>query len=154
MSDDNRLSLARFRDCVGGFDFDAVDPAEETIEGYLEVLETLDEVAKAVGWKIDALKAAQKEKALKQIRETMFFAGITADDIVSAFKGTPLTTLEHGIGTPGKYKNPATGEEHSGRGKKAKWLQDAIDLGREVEFLNRLHPKYDEFKRKIELNGH
>ena len=83
---------------------------------YKELLAQRAELEK----KIELERAAARAKALATVRELCAEHGITADDLApSASKGKPRST-----GTvPPKYRDPATGQTWTGRGKEPTWIR-------------------------------
>ena len=83
---------------------------------YQELLAQRAELEK----KIEAERAIERAKALTTVRELCAEHGITADDLApSASKKQPRAT---GV-VPAKYRDPATGQTWTGRGKEPVWIR-------------------------------
>jgi DNA-binding protein H-NS len=108
----------------------------DTLKSLLKQQEELAE-------KIDALRAESKGKGIEQIKTIMDELGITASDLgfydvdhLPQGKQGPRTFKQRKAAAPiePKYRDPATGNTWSGRGKPPRWLQgdrDAYLIGRE-----------------------
>jgi len=71
---------------------------------------------------IGALIAERRTEELEALREKMSLLGFTVDELAVKKNGKA------------KYKNPETGEVWSGgRGRKPKWLADALEQGRQLD---------------------
>jgi len=86
----------------------------------------------------EALQQKQRAPAITQIVRTMREYGITPDDIAAAFnKGSRARTAAAKTVKPTapkkaiapKYRDPATGNTWTGRGKPPRWLSDAEQAG-------------------------
>lgn len=83
---------------------------------YQELLAQRAELEK----KIEAERAIERAKALTTVRELCAEHGITADDLAaSASKGKQRVTGA----VPPKYRDPATGQTWTGRGKEPVWIR-------------------------------
>ncbi len=83
---------------------------------YKELLAQRAELEK----KIEAERAIERAKALTTVLELCAEHGITADDLApSASKKQPRAT---GV-VPAKYRDPATGQTWTGRGKEPTWIR-------------------------------
>lgn len=83
---------------------------------YQELLAQRAELEK----KIEAERAIERAKALTTVRELCAEHGTTADDLApSASKGKPRVTGA----VPPKYRDPATGQTWTGRGKEPVWIR-------------------------------
>jgi len=86
----------------------------------------------------DALQQKKRLPAISQIVRTMKEFGITPDDVAAAFGKktrtraavgkTARTTSVKKAGTP-KYRDPATGNTWTGRGKPPRWISAADQAG-------------------------
>lgn len=77
-----------------------------------------------------AEEARQQEVAgvIKEIRATMAEYGISVDDLRTGEK-----KRASGKSAAIAYRNPATGETWSGRGRAPRWLTDAVAAGKPKE---------------------
>ncbi len=83
---------------------------------YQELLAQRAELEK----KIEAERAIERAKALATVRELCTEHGITAADLApSASKGKQRVTGA----VPPKYRDPATGQTWTGRGKEPVWIR-------------------------------
>lgn len=77
---------------------------------------------------------AEHSDAVNQVRELMSQYGLTMADIsgraASPGKAGPKAG---GAKVAAKFRNPATGDQWSGRGLKPKWLRAAIEAGRDIK---------------------
>jgi len=88
----------------------------------------------------DQIAALQKEaeEARKQeiasvvaeIKAKMAEYGITVDDLGSAARGKGRKKAASGAA---KYRNPATGEQWTGKGRKPGWMVQALEQGRSMD---------------------
>jgi len=95
----------------------------------------------------DVLQQKQRAPAMTQILRTMREFGITPDDIAAAFtkrtRGQPTarktvkTTSPKHVNPP-KYRDPASGNTWTGRGKPPRWIAaaDQAGTGREQFLIN------------------
>lgn len=110
----------------------------------LEELEALMEEIKNANADIEArlneAKKAKKAEAISEIVKTIKDAGLTIYDLMEAFgvqaqqQHTAAKILPKKAPAPPKFKNPTTGETHSGRGQLPAWLKEARDTGKLEEF--------------------
>lgn len=88
----------------------------------------------------DQIAALQKqaEEARKQeiasvvaeIKAKMAEYGITVDDLGPAARGKGRKKAASGVA---KYRNPATGELWTGKGRKPGWMVQALEQGRSMD---------------------
>lgn len=79
-----------------------------------------------------AEEARKQEMALvvAEIKAKMAEYGITMEDLGSAVRGKSRSRASSGVA---KYRNPATGEQWTGKGRKPGWLVQALEQGRSME---------------------
>lgn len=79
-----------------------------------------------------AEEARKQEMAsvVAEIKAKMAEYGITMEDLESAVRGKGRRKASSGVA---KYRNPATGEQWSGKGRKPGWLVQALEQGRSME---------------------
>ncbi|CAN7565863.1 H-NS histone family protein [Acidovorax sp. LjRoot194] len=80
----------------------------------------------ALEQQINEARRSELSSAVAQVRSLVAEYGLTAQDVFpagkSAGKGTRSSTA--GTKVAPKYRNPATGETWTGRGKAPKWIQN------------------------------
>jgi DNA-binding protein H-NS len=87
--------------------------------------------AEALLQQAEVARRAEIAAVVAEIRARMMEYGITLADL----KGGVKKTRARGT-VAAKYRNPATGESWSGRGRSPRWLADALAKGRaKDEFL-------------------
>ncbi len=69
-------------------------------------------------------QARQNEiaQAVSKVRELVVEFGLTPKDIFSSGKSSKAGSTRSGVKVAPKYRNPATGETWTGRGKAPKWI--------------------------------
>lgn len=72
-------------------------------------------------------QTAERDAAITRVRELMAAHGLTTGDLVLAKIGRTPSEL------PPRYRNRATGETWVGRGKRPRWLREALDAGHHLE---------------------
>lgn len=79
-----------------------------------------------------AEEARKQEMAsvIAEIKAKMAEYDITLKDLEAAIRGKGRRRASSGVA---KYRNPATGEEWSGKGRKPGWLVQALEQGRSIE---------------------
>ncbi|WP_436278834.1 H-NS histone family protein [Solimonas soli] len=77
------------------------------------------------------LRHAEIEKVIAEIREKMEKYGLTVADL--GLEKSPKRGAKKAAKVAAKYRNPATGETWSGRGRTPKWLADAEAKGQKRE---------------------
>lgn len=111
----------------------------------LEDLEALMDEIRNANANIEArlleAKKAKKAEAVAEIVKAINDAGLTIQDVMESFgihaeqaRTTARTTAPKKAPAPPKFKNPTTGETHSGRGQLPAWLKEARDAGKLEEF--------------------
>jgi len=84
--------------------------------------------AEALLKQAEAARRAEMASVVAEIQARMKEFGITLDDLKgSAKKGKARAAVA------AKYRNPATGESWSGRGRTPKWLAEELAKGRSKE---------------------
>ncbi len=70
-------------------------------------------------------EARQRElnDAIRQVRALIAEHGLTAQDVFPAGKAAKSGSAKAGAKVAPKYRNPATGETWTGRGKAPKWIE-------------------------------
>ena len=76
---------------------------------------------------------AEHAQAVSQVRELMTQYGLTLADISGRAASSGKAAKSSGAKVPAKYRNPATGDQWSGRGLKPKWLRAALESGRDIK---------------------
>jgi DNA-binding protein H-NS len=89
---------------------------------------------------LDQIAALQKqaEEARKQeiaavvaeIKAKMAEYGITVEDLGSAVRGKGRRKASSGVA---KYRNPVTGEQWTGKGRKPGWMVQALEQGKSMD---------------------
>ena len=90
-----------------------------TMQSYKELLQQREALEK----KISEARSTEMAGALSQVRTLVEEFGLTAQEVFPASKprGTSSTS---GTKVAPKYRDPATGQTWTGRGKAPKWIQD------------------------------
>ncbi len=80
----------------------------------------------ALEQQISEARKRELSEAVAQVRSLVAEYGLTAQDVFPAGKGAGKGTRSSTAGTKvaPKYRNPATGETWTGRGKAPKWIQN------------------------------
>lgn len=70
-------------------------------------------------------EARQREitEAVRQVRALVAEFGLTAQDVFPTGKAAKAKLAKAGVKVAPKYRNPATGETWTGRGKAPKWIE-------------------------------
>lgn len=97
-------------------------------------IEQLNALTKQANAEIEKQKRAKVGEAYQQIVEVAKSVGMSLEELVDyGRKGKKKTTSEKAPVEP-KYRNPANASETwTGRGKKPRWLQAAVDAGKKLE---------------------
>jgi DNA-binding protein H-NS len=69
-------------------------------------------------------RRAETAAAVAQVRALVAEFGLVANDIFPSGRATRGTASSRGSKVAPKYRNPATGETWTGRGKAPKWIAD------------------------------
>lgn len=77
----------------------------------------------ALEQQIQEARKRETADAVAQVRTLVADFGLTAEDIFQAPR-TRSSSAAKGGKVAAKYRNPATGETWTGRGKAPKWIQD------------------------------
>ena len=72
--------------------------------------------------KIEAIRKEEQAGAISKIRQIVADYGLTADDIFG--RSTKARSSSSGSTVAPKYRDPATGQTWTGRGKPPKWIAD------------------------------
>ena len=76
---------------------------------------------KALEQKINEARRNELSEAVSQVRALVTEFGLTAQDVFPAGKARSASA---GSKVAPKYRNPATGQTWTGRGKSPKWIQN------------------------------
>ncbi|MDD0810594.1 H-NS histone family protein [Curvibacter sp. RS43] len=77
----------------------------------------------ALEQQIQEARKRETADAVAQVRTLVADFGLTAEDIFQAPRSRAASSAKGGK-VAAKYRNPATGETWTGRGKAPKWIQD------------------------------
>jgi DNA-binding protein H-NS len=80
--------------------------------------------AEALLQQAEAARLAEIAAVVVEIQAKMKEYGITLDDLKGRTKKTPSR-----VAVAAKYRNPASGESWSGRGRAPRWLTDELGKG-------------------------
>lgn len=80
-------------------------------------LKELIEQRAALDVKIDEQRKVEHSGAVQKVRQLVSEYGLTQDDIFGRTRGTK------GVTVAPKYRDPATGQTWTGRGKAPKWIE-------------------------------
>jgi DNA-binding protein H-NS len=94
---------------------------------YLELLAQKAELEK----QIELARKQEMSEAIAQIRNLMAQHGITIEDL----QARPAGGGAKGSKVAPKYRNPATGETWTGRGRQPKWVEAALASGKTLDDL-------------------
>ena len=87
------------------------------MSGYKELLKQRE----ALEQKINEARRNELSEAVSQVRALVTEFGLTAQDVFPAGKARSASA---GSKVAPKYRNPATGQTWTGRGKAPKWIQN------------------------------
>lgn len=91
----------------------------------MAIYQELKAQAEALLQQAEAARRAEIAAVVAEIQAKMNEYGITLDDL----KGGAKKAKTRGV-VAAKYRNPATGESWSGRGRASRWLADELAKGR------------------------
>ena len=91
----------------------------------MAIYQELKAQAEALPQQAEAARRAEIAAVVAEIQAKMNEYGITLDDL----KGGAKKAKTRGV-VAAKYRNPATGESWSGRGRASRWLADELAKGR------------------------
>lgn len=74
----------------------------------------------ALDRQINELRSTQRSAVIAEVREKIVAYQLTVEDLFN----TPKTRRSYGSTVAPKYRNPATGETWTGRGKPPAWIRD------------------------------
>ncbi|WP_404300003.1 H-NS histone family protein [Alicycliphilus denitrificans] len=77
----------------------------------------------ALELQINEARNRELAQAVAQVRGLVAEYGLTQQDIFPAGRGTRVSATS-GVKVAPKYRDPATGQTWTGRGKAPKWIQD------------------------------
>lgn len=97
-------------------------PAAVAAENSAEELKDLQAQRDALDKQINDRKAAEQKAVIAQIVGVVKTYSVDVHELVDALGGLP--NKRKGIPAPIKYRDPATGNQWSGRGKAPGWLAD------------------------------
>ena len=97
-------------------------PYSDTMTSYKELLKQRE----ALEQQISEARRRELADAVSQVRSLVAEYGLTAQDVFPAGKATGKTGRSSTAGTKvaPKYRDPATGQTWTGRGKAPKWIQN------------------------------
>ena len=72
--------------------------------------------------KIEAIRKEEQSSAISKIREMVADNGLTVEDIFG--RSAKARSSSSGTTVAPKYRDPATGQTWTGRGKPPKWIAD------------------------------
>ncbi|AKJ28677.1 H-NS family nucleoid-associated regulatory protein [Caldimonas brevitalea] len=84
--------------------------------------------------KIESARKQELADAIAQIRSLMAQYGLTVADLGGKTGGGKVSTTKGSKVAP-KYRNGATGETWTGRGRQPKWVEQALASGKSLEEL-------------------
>lgn len=113
-----------------------------TIEELQNAIEELKRKEQEWESKLAEAKKAKRDEAIADIIKAMREAGLSIGELAAALgvhiasSGTKTARKASAKkpSAPPKFRNPATGETHGGRGRLPQWLREARDAGRLDEF--------------------
>ena len=91
-------------------------------------LEELLQLKARVANEITSRRAAEEQTVLNSIREQAAKLGLSVEDLLGKLQGSKKVKGSVAM----KYRDPASGSEWSGRGRKPLWAQAWIDSGRSL----------------------
>ncbi|WKB52886.1 H-NS histone family protein [Eleftheria terrae] len=83
---------------------------------------------------IESARKQELSDAIAQIKSLMSQYGLTVADL-GAKAGASKTSATKGSKVAPKYRNGATGETWTGRGRQPKWVEQALASGKTLEQL-------------------
>ena len=97
-------------------------PYSDTMTSYKELLKQRE----ALEQQISEARRRELADAVSQVRSLVAEYGLTAQDVFPAGKAAGKTgrSSTAGIKVAPKYRDPATGQTWTGRGKAPKWIQN------------------------------
>ena len=84
---------------------------------------------------IENARKQELSDAIAQIRSLMSQYGLTVADIAGKSGGSGKASTTKGSKVAPKYRNQATGETWTGRGRQPKWVEQALASGKSLEQL-------------------
>ncbi len=78
----------------------------------------------ALALQIEEARKAEISDAVQKVRELVSEYGLTADDVFSSGRRSSSGKSRAGSKVAPKYRDPATGQTWTGRGKPPKWIAD------------------------------
>ena len=96
---------------------------------YQELLAQKAELEK----QIEAARKQELADAIAKIKSLMAQYGITLADLGAKAPAKGPSTKRSKV--PPKYRNPATGETWTGRGRQPKWVEQALASGKKLDDL-------------------
>ena len=90
-------------------------------------LEQLLQLQASVAREIASRRAAEEQNVLNDIRQKAAQLGLSFDDLLGKLQGPAKRSVAM------KYRDPATGVEWSGRGRKPLWAQAWLNSGRSLD---------------------
>lgn len=94
-------------------------PENETAVSVEEMEKQIAELVK----KVSETRASEHKRAIQEILASMVKHNVTLEELQAASTKTKRSSTA-GIKIPPKYRNPATGETWTGRGRAPVWMKD------------------------------
>lgn len=95
-------------------------------------LSELDQLQKAIQLELGQRRAKDEEALLNDIRQKAALLGLTSDELVARLGKSPAR--KKGV-VPAAFRNPDTGAEWSGRGRKPNWVVEFLNQGKALDDL-------------------
>lgn len=95
-------------------------------------LEELDQLQKAIQIELGQRRAKEEESLLNDIRQKAALLGLSSEELLSRLGKTP--GRKKGA-VPAAFRNPETGAEWSGRGRKPNWVVEFLKQGKSLDDL-------------------
>jgi len=96
------------------------------VSRYKEIQEQIAALQKEA----EEIRKQEIASVIAEIKAKMAEYGITVDDLGSAARGRGRKRAASGVA---KYRDPATGEQWTGKGRKPGWLAQALEQGRSID---------------------
>ena len=94
-------------------------------------LDELLQLQARVANEISSRRAAEEQTILNDIRHQAEKLGLSFEDLLAKLQHTTKVKVKGSVAM--KYRDPATGVEWSGRGRKPLWAQAWLDSGRSLD---------------------
>lgn len=103
-----------------------------TLQELLAQRAQLQEQIQALDAQINTQQQEQKAAVIAEMLARMREAGIAPQELIAKSGGSKNAATK-GKRVPVKYRNTATGDSWSGRGKQPNWLKQALAAGRKLD---------------------